>query len=196
LVVLGASSFAQRTGINAPVQGYSDGFQDVNAYPNEPDAPFPIVVTATAGNTGPTGYVHLQGAFAAINTGVHQGVINVAIVGDSTEVASSVLNASGGTANYTSVSIQPSGGAPRTISAAINAGSPSVDLNGATNVTIDGLNSGGNSLTFSNTTASGQGGTSTIRFRNGAQNNTVTKCTVLGSAIGGRVGWRKYPVPY
>src|SRR4029453_8294841 len=164
LVVLGASSFAQRTGVNTPVQGDSaDGFQDVNAYPSQPDAPFPIVVTATAGNTGPTGYLHLQGAFTAINTGVHQGVINVAIVGDSTEVAPSVLNATGGTANYTSVSVQPSGGAPRTISGAMSAGSALVDLNGATNVTIDGINTGGDALTFSNTTVANPGGTSTIR---------------------------------
>jgi len=58
-----------------------------------------------------------------------------------------------------------------------------VDLNGATNVTIDGIGTGGNALTLSNTTGSTPGGTSTIRFINGAQNNTITRCTILGSAI-------------
>jgi len=76
--------------------------------------------------------------------------------------------------------MRPSG--TRAISGAISAGSPLVDLNGADNVTIDGLGTGGNSLTFSNTTVSNLRGTGTIRFINGAQNNTVTRCAVLGSA--------------
>ena len=93
-----------------------------------------------------------------------------------------MLNATGGTANYTSVSVQPSGGVARTISGAILAGSPLIDLNGATNVTIDGIGTGGNSLTISNTTASATAGTSTIRFINGASSDTVTRCTILGSS--------------
>src|SRR5439155_5691001 len=52
-----------------------------------------------------------------------------------------------------------------------------------TNVTIDGLDTGGNELTISNTTASSTASTSTIRFINGASNDTVTRCTVLGSSI-------------
>ena len=92
------------------------------------------------------------------------------------------LNASGvGAANYTLVLITPTG--VRTVSGAIVAGSPLIDLNGADNVTIDGLNSGGNSLTISNTTASATAGTSTIRLINGAQSNTITRCAVLGSSI-------------
>src|SRR5207249_3237004 len=117
------------------------------------------------------------------NTGVHQGAINVAIVGDTIETASAVLNASGGTASYSSISVKPSGGLARTISGAIAAGSPLIDFNGATNVTIDGLGTGGNALTLSNTTASATASTSTIRFINGASNDTVTRCTVLGSSI-------------
>src|SRR5207247_7901792 len=62
------------------------------------------------------------------------------------------------------------------------AGSPLIDLNGADFVTINGLNAGGNSLTISNTTVSATASTSTIRFINGAQSNTVTNCTILGSA--------------
>src|SRR5439155_8309338 len=50
------------------------------------------------------------------------------------------------------------------------------------NVTINGLNASGNSLTISNTTVSATASTSTIRFREGATLNTVTNCTVRGSA--------------
>ena len=139
-------------------------------------------VTATAGVTGPTFYATLKDAFDAINIGTHQGAITIDILCDTVETASAVLNASGGPSSYTSVLIQPSGGAPRSISGAIVAGSPLINLNGADLVTIDGLNSGGNSLTISNTTVSATAGTSTIRFINGAQNNTVTNCSVLGSS--------------
>ena len=126
-------------------------------------------------------YATLKDAFDAINAGTHTGVINIGVCGDTTETASAVLNASGvGAANYTLVLITPTG--VRTVSGAIVAGSPLIDLNGADNVTIDGLNSGGNSLTISNTTASATAGTSTIRLINGAQNNTITRCMVLGSS--------------
>ena len=126
-------------------------------------------------------YATLKEAFDAINAGTHTGVINIGVCGDTTETASAVLNASGvGAANYTLVLITPTG--VRTVSGAIVAGSPLIDLNGADNVTIDGLNSGGNSLTISNTTVSATAGTSTIRLINGAQNNTITRCTVLGSS--------------
>src|SRR5437879_3355443 len=180
-VVLIASSFAQRSA--APAQNVSAyAFQGSNAYAGVPDGSLPVVVTATGGNTGPTSYLTLQAAFAAINTGVHQGTINVAIVGDTTETTSAVLNASGGTANYTSISVQPSGGAALTVSGAIAAGSPLIDFNGATSVTIDGLGRGGTALNLSNTTASATASTSTIRFINGAQNNIVTRCTIMGSS--------------
>jgi len=126
-------------------------------------------------------YATLKDAFDAINLGTHTGVINIGVCGDTTETASAVLNASGvGAANYSLVLITPTGA--RTISGAIVAGSPLIDLNGADNVTIDGLSSGGNSLTIANTTASATTGTSTIRLINGAQNNTITRCAVLGSS--------------
>src|SRR5207247_1623778 len=151
--------------------------------------PTPILcvrVTATAGNMGPTFYATLKAAFDAINAGTHQGAITILIQCDTTETASAVLNATGGPASYTSVSIQPSGGAARTVSGALD--SPLIDLNGATNVTIDGLNSGGNALTIDNTSATASA--STIRFINDASNNTVTRCTVKAagtSTTGGTV---------
>ena len=138
-------------------------------------------VNVTSGT--PASYPTLKGAFDAINAGTHTGAITVTITGDTTETAPAVLNASGsGAASYTSISIQPDGGALRTISGAITAGSPLIDYNGADNVTIDGLNTGGNALTLSNTTASATSGTSTIRFIGGATGNTITNATILGSS--------------
>ncbi len=143
-----------------------------------------VSVTATAGDPGPTAYTTLKGAFDAVNAGVPQGAITIAITGDTDETTlTAALNASGtGSASYTSVLITPSGGAARTISGATTAGNPLIDLNGADNVTIDGLNTGGNSLTISNTTVSATSGTSTIRFQADATNNVVTNTSILGSS--------------
>lgn len=133
-------------------------------------------------NPGAGSYTTLKDAFDAINAGTHTGAITVDIVGDTTETAPAVLNASGaGAASYTSIIISPTGGAARTISGAITAGSPLVDFNGADNVTIDGLNAGGNSLTIANTTVSATSGTSTIRFIGGATSNTITNSNIQGS---------------
>lgn len=140
-----------------------------------------VDVTASAGTTNAS-YTTLKDAFDAINAGTHQGTITVDISGDTTETATATLNASGsGSASYASIAISPTGGAARTISGAIPAGSPLIDLNGADNVTIDGLNTGGNSLTIANTTASATSGTSTIRFIGGATNNTITNSNLQGS---------------
>ncbi len=104
------------------------------------------------------------------------------MIDNTTETATAVLNASGsGSASYTSLLIQPSGGAARTISGAI-AGDALVTLNGADNVTIDGLNTGGNTLTLSNTSTASTAGTSTLKFITDATNNTVTNVSILGSA--------------
>jgi hypothetical protein len=140
----------------------------------------PVTIKATAGNMGPTDYLTLKAAFDAINAGTHQGQITVWILGNTVETVSAVLNASGiGSASYTALLMLPSG--TRTISGTLAA--PLIDLNGADCVTIDGVNSGGNSLTISNTSTSNTTGTSTIRFINGAQNDTVTNCTLRGSAL-------------
>lgn len=140
-----------------------------------------VDLTATGGTLNAS-YITLKAAFDAINTGTHTGVITIGISGNTTETATAVLNASGsGSANYTSITISPTGGAARTISGAIAAGSPLIDLNGADNVTVNGLNTGGNSLTLSNTTVSSTSGTSTIRFIADATNNTITNCMIQGS---------------
>ena len=93
-------------------------------------------------NPGAGSYATLKASFDAINDGTHTGIITIDIVGNTTETASAVLNASGsGSASYSGITISPSGGAARTISGTVF--NPLIDLNGADNVTIDGLNSGG-----------------------------------------------------
>jgi hypothetical protein len=110
-------------------------------------------------------------AFAAINGGTHQGNVAVWIMGNTTETASAVLNASGsGSTSYSSVVVLPNG--TRTVSGAITGGSPLVDLNGANNVRIDGYGQ----LTLANTTVSATAGTGTVRFINGASNNVLANC--------------------
>lgn len=144
---------------------------------DDPNTPANVIVNPGNGN-----YATLKDAFDAINAGTHTGALTVQIAGDTTETASASLNASGsGAASYTSVSITPTGA--RTISGSIS-GDGMIILNGADNVTIDGLNMAGNSLTISNTNSGTTSGTSTIRFIGGATNNTVTNSTVLGSFSG------------
>ncbi len=55
-------------------------------------------------------------------------------------------------------------------------------MNGADNVTIDGLNDGTNTLTFTNLNTGGAG-TSTIRMYNNAITNTVQNCNIEGSTL-------------
>ncbi len=134
-------------------------------------------------NPGAGSYPTLKAAFDAINIGTHTGDLTVDITSSTTETEPCVLVASGtGSALYTSILIRPSGGAAVSVSGAIAPGNPLVEFFGADYVTIDGLNSGGNALTLSNTTASATGGTCTIRFRSDATYNTITRCSIQGSA--------------
>jgi hypothetical protein len=129
-------------------------------------------------NPGGGSYITLGGAFNAINAGTHTGSITVEITGNTTEMVSAVLNASGvGAASYSSIVISPSGGMARTIAG--NIAGHLVDLNGSDNVTIDGLNSESNSLTIINTSTSGSA--STIRLVGDANNNTITRANIQGS---------------
>lgn len=123
-------------------------------------------------------YTTIKEAFDAINSGSITGSITLTITGNTSETASATLNASGaGSSSYTDITIKPDGGAQRIISGTI-AGAV-VYFNGADNVTIDGLNSGGNSLIIQNTSTSNAA--STITFDADATYNTIKECTVLGS---------------
>ncbi|MBS1623892.1 MAG: T9SS type A sorting domain-containing protein [Bacteroidetes bacterium] len=103
-----------------------------------------VSVSATAGST--TGqYATLNAAFAAINTGTHQGMIHISITGNTTEPSppTSLVGSGTGGANYASIHISPSGGNWTIHSSAIPfAYRGIIELNGAKHVTIDGDPSG------------------------------------------------------
>ncbi|MBK8287193.1 MAG: hypothetical protein IPK97_21300 [Ahniella sp.] len=136
-----------------------------------------INLSATAG-TPAASYTTLKGAFDAINAGTHQGAIAISVTGNTTELATAVLAASGsGAATYSGLAITPSGGATRGIGGSLPG--PLIDLDGADNVTINGLNSGGNALILTNLDTSATA--STLRFINDASNNNISNVTLRGS---------------
>jgi hypothetical protein len=103
-------------------------------------------------------------------------MILVSVTCDTLEPVSAVLNASGtGSASYTSVTVNPLGA--RTVSGTF--AGPLINLNGADNVTIDGLG-GGNSLTLDNTSTAATA--STVHLVGDASNNFVTNCTIKGAS--------------
>lgn len=135
-----------------------------------------------SGSTGANGtYTSLTksgGAFAAINSvAASQTGKNIVITITSnitTENGANNLNSG----LWNSIIIKPNG--QRTVSGSIN--SALIEFTGADNVIIDGLNSGGNSLTISNTSTSTSSGTSAIRFVSDASDNKITNCTISGSS--------------
>lgn len=142
-----------------------------------------VNVTATAGTlTG--SYVNLTNAFAAINTGVHQGSISIDITASITEgtgIAS--LNGSGvGPALYDSVVIRPT--APGIVDTGESAAV--IQLKGADNVKIYGDYAADltttRDLTFYNASL---GGSSTVIWitsngTDGARNNVIQDCNIMG----------------
>ncbi len=133
------------------------------------------------GLPGSWSYTSLKSAFDAINSGAHSGYITINVVSNSTETATASLNASGtGSTIYDSILITPSGGSWSVMGTISSAAL--IDLNGADYVKIDGLNTGGNSLTISNLSTAATSGTSTIRLYNDAKKNTIKNCNILGSS--------------
>jgi hypothetical protein len=137
-----------------------------------------ITVTGSTGADG-TAYTSLTkagGVFAALNAaGAQTGnTITISIGADVLdEDGANELNDGG----WTAVTIAPTGGAARTLAGNVNLSL--ISLNGADNVRIDGLKTGGNDLTISN--ASTGSAASAIRFTADASNNTVTNATINGS---------------
>lgn len=142
-------------------------------------------VTIAGSTSGNGSYATLKAAFDALNTEEVQAgnsvtiTINANTYTAGSETATCMLEEPS-VSNWTSLTISPIGAV--TVSGAIIDGSPLIDLNGADLVTINGLNSGINSLTISNITVSSTAGTSTIRLINDATNNTITNCSLLGSS--------------
>lgn len=134
-----------------------------------------------AGSTGADApYTTLKDAFDALNNNLNQSgnTITISITGNTVETLPAVLNAPISGA-WTSLTISPSGGNAVSISGALSF--PLITLNGADNVTIDGLNTNNNALTISNAFA-GSSGAPTIVFYNDATNNTVQNCTIEGAS--------------
>ncbi|MFZ4592055.1 MAG: beta strand repeat-containing protein, partial [Ignavibacteria bacterium] len=143
-------------------------------------------ITVSGSNTKDGTYTSLtnaSGAFAALNLVSQVGyTITISITADvATENGANALTGAAGM--WVSLTISPSGA--RTISGSAAA---LINLNGADNVTIDGLNTGGNSLTISNTNNSSTAGTSTICFINDATSNIVRNCTIKGSSLASAPG--------
>ena len=153
-----------------------------------------VSVTSTAGTVGPTLYATVSASFAAINAGTHQGVITIAIVGNTTEpLLPTPLLQSASASNYTSILIRPSGGNFTVNSAATPTNNRGIiELNGADNVTIDGddpSTPGTRNLTIqaalsSNITACVRLSAANVSGSNGASNVTVRNCVLVGSRDG------------
>ena len=128
-----------------------------------------VTVTGSTGADGP--YTTLKGAFDALNLNTTQTGNNIAIsiTASTAEIATASLSPATGGA-WASLKITPVGNV--TVSGTIAAGAL-IDLNGADNVLIDGLNDGANSLIISNLSNAATSGTSTIRFIADATNNTI-----------------------
>lgn len=150
-----------------------------------------VTVNATLGTNTAT-YTTVNAAFTAINAGTHKGVINILITGNTTEPAPAVpLLKSGGSADYTAITIKPSGGNFIINSAATPSSSRGIlELAGADNVTIDGddpATAGSHNLSIINATSTSSG-ISVIRLSSnatdgtdGCNNITLKNLTLKGS---------------
>src|SRR6266496_4719416 len=171
-------------------------FQTINTYAGMPvGTAGPVTVTATCGVIGPTNYPTLKDAFDAINAGTHQCDIIIDIVSGTIEGSTpATLNGSGaGPASYTSILIRPVNDGV-SISGNPAQGFGVVQLNGASNVTIDGDNPNTPGInrnltiqnTATNTTTYGQ----VVRIalaisgNNHADNDTIKNLNLIGSATG------------
>lgn len=125
--------------------------------------------TKTVGTGGDFSSLTLAGGlFDQINAGTLTGNLTVNIISDLTETGVTALNAwtSGAGGPYT-ITINPTG------VRVVDLSSNGVRLNGASGITIDGLNDGTNSLTI-------KGG---IKPYFGASNNTFNRLTLTGGGL-------------
>ncbi|MBK9332747.1 MAG: choice-of-anchor D domain-containing protein [Ignavibacteria bacterium] len=137
-------------------------------------------VTVSGANTGNGNYESLSDAFVGIGAGSQAGAnINITI---NTNITEPPQGATPGNGDWASVTIKPAINTAVTVTATPNNGVPLFSFNGAKNITIDGIDSGGASLTLSNSSTSGWAGTSTVMFQYDASNNKVRNCRILGSS--------------
>lgn len=137
-------------------------------------------VIKTVGGTG-ADYATLNAAFSAINTGTITGEIVLQLTGNSSEsdAAKSTfsLNASSGSASYTSILIYPT--TDNVVIQGDTDATMAITLNGADNVTIDGRKRdvNGNVLNQEiNLSINGKAGL--LTFSNAATNNIIKYCNI------------------
>lgn len=154
---------------------------DVNNITTTPTTPLSYFIGGslsgikTVGTGGDYPSLSLPGGlFEQINAGNLTGNLEINIISNITETGAVALNSwANGPGGPFTVTIKPEGGA-RTITGSGGL----MRLTGTQGVVIDGLNDGTNSLTLNNA-----GGTAISL--NGASNNTITRCTILGSGSSG-----------
>ena len=137
-----------------------------------------------SGSSGADGsYARLGLAFAAINGTAQTGnSVVITVTGSTTETASATLNAGA----WTSLSIYPTVSGC-SISGTLDA--PLIDLNGASNISLDGrVNATGSTPNLIITNPSATTNAATIRFINDASSNTIDFCTIKGSGTSTALG--------
>lgn len=139
--------------------------------------------TYTVGTSGT--YPTLTAAVNAYNTTCLNGPVVFELL-DATypgETFPIVINASGYSSATNTLTIQPASGVAATISG--NPANALIKLNGADRVIIDGLNTGGSSLTLNNTNGTSAGigiWIGSAGSGDGATNNTIRNCTINGNS--------------
>ncbi len=170
-------------GLHSGVNGFYHKWQEVLSGTNNTWIEYtpPNIEVSDSEGTPIAFFSTLKDAFDKINDGTFRGDIAVKINNSTSEYASPILNASSSGNPYTSVNMYPTKSG---LSITGNLSGPFINLNGADNVTIDGrVNATGatKDLNIVNLSTSSASNTSTIRFINGATNNTVHYCILKGS---------------
>ena len=170
-------------GIHSGVSGYFHKWQEVRSGANNSWIEYTPPNVEISDNQGaPISFFStLKDAFDEINNGTYTSDIVIKIHNSTYEYASAILNPSTPGNPYSRVSIYPT---KTGLSITGNLPGPLIDLNGADKVTIDGrVNATGStkSLNIVNLSTSSTNNTSTIRFINGAINNTVKYCSIKGA---------------
>jgi len=144
---------------------------------------FSLVTTVPSG-TGP--YPTLAAALTAITAGGVYAGVNVTVTIGANELTTGIATLGPMTpaTSYLSCTIKPSGA----ITLAGASAEAIIVLNHASKVTIDGLNTMGNSLTLNNTSTSQNAGS--IRMSNGSSYNVVKNCTFQGVGVSTTSGGR------
>ena len=154
-----------------------------------------VSVYSSGGSLGlaNTPYTTLKGAIDAINSGSHQGDVDITITASTTETAPIVLNSSTAPASYDSISIKTSGSGPYTISGAGTVATGALFVfDRANKVKIDGgINK---SLIFKNTSATYPSvfwfrTSSTIGVGSGCSNDTIMNCQINAGSMSAAVSY-------